>query len=62
MMGLFLTMRERVRSLGGTLAIESPARCGTVLSVRVPLKACAGAFAESRTAGVLVLAAAGSAA
>ncbi|MCX7513465.1 sensor histidine kinase [Frateuria hangzhouensis] len=30
-------MRERVRALGGTLAIESPPRRGTVLSIRVPL-------------------------
>ena len=30
-------MRERVRALGGTLAIDSPARKGTALELRVPL-------------------------
>ena len=34
-------MRERVRALGGTLAIDSPARKGTVLELRVPLAAAA---------------------
>jgi two-component system sensor histidine kinase DesK len=29
-------MRERVRALGGTLAIDSPARRGTTLDVAVP--------------------------
>ncbi|HEX8777106.1 MAG TPA: sensor histidine kinase [Rhodanobacter sp.] len=32
-------MRERVRALGGTLAIASPARRGTTLGVDVPLRA-----------------------
>jgi two-component system sensor histidine kinase DesK len=32
-------MRERVRALGGTLAIDSPARHGTTLGVEVPLRA-----------------------
>ena len=32
-------MRERVRALGGTLAIDSPARRGTTLSIEVPLHA-----------------------
>jgi len=32
-------MRERVRALGGTLAIDSPARRGTTLDVEVPLRA-----------------------
>ncbi|MGN2242323.1 sensor histidine kinase [Frateuria sp. GZRR33] len=30
-------MRERVRALGGTLAIDSPPRHGTTLSIRVPV-------------------------
>jgi two-component system sensor histidine kinase DesK len=34
-------MRERVRALGGTLAIDSPPRKGTVLELRVPLSAAA---------------------
>jgi two-component system, NarL family, sensor histidine kinase DesK len=38
-------MRERVRALGGNLQIDSPARRGTVLIVRVPLEK------ESRAAG-----------
>jgi two-component system sensor histidine kinase DesK len=32
-------MRERVRALGGTLAIASPARGGTTLDIDVPLRA-----------------------
>jgi two-component system sensor histidine kinase DesK len=36
-------MRERVRALGGTLAIDSPPRKGTVLELRVPLSAAAAA-------------------
>ena len=32
-------MRERVRALGGTLAIDSPARRGTTLAIAVPLRA-----------------------
>ena len=32
-------MRERVRAMGGTLAIDSPARRGTTLAVEVPLRA-----------------------
>lgn len=32
-------MRERVRALGGTLAIHSPARRGTTLDIEVPLRA-----------------------
>jgi two-component system sensor histidine kinase DesK len=32
-------MRERVRALGGTLAIDSPARRGTTLDIAVPLRA-----------------------
>jgi len=32
-------MRERVRALGGTLAIDSPARRGTTLDVALPLRA-----------------------
>ncbi|MBD8871791.1 sensor histidine kinase [Rhodanobacter sp. DHB23] len=32
-------MRERVRAMGGTLAIASPARRGTTLDVEVPLRA-----------------------
>ncbi|MBD8899780.1 sensor histidine kinase [Rhodanobacter sp. DHG33] len=31
-------MRERVRALGGTLAIDSPARRGTTLDIQVPLR------------------------
>ena len=31
-------MRERVRALGGVLAIDSPARRGTQLDIRVPLR------------------------
>lgn len=31
-------MRERVRALGGTLAIDSPARRGTALDVAIPLQ------------------------
>lgn len=31
-------MRERVRALGGTLAIDSPARRGTTLDIEVPLR------------------------
>ncbi|GAB3783413.1 sensor histidine kinase [Dyella agri] len=31
-------MRERVRALGGTLAIDSPARRGTTLDVEVPVR------------------------
>jgi two-component system sensor histidine kinase DesK len=34
-------MRERVRELGGTLEIDSPARRGTRISIRVPLGASA---------------------
>ncbi|MDE2280628.1 MAG: sensor histidine kinase [Xanthomonadaceae bacterium] len=34
-------MRERVRALGGTLAIASPARRGTTLEVEVPLRTAA---------------------
>ncbi len=34
-------MRERVRALGGTLAIDSPPRRGTALELRVPLTAAA---------------------
>lgn len=33
------SMRERVRALGGTLAIDSPARRGTTLEVEVPVRA-----------------------
>ncbi|WP_431634057.1 sensor histidine kinase [Dyella sp. KULCS107] len=36
-------MRERVRALGGTLAIDSPPRKGTVLELRVPVAAAAAA-------------------
>jgi two-component system sensor histidine kinase DesK len=57
-------MRERVRALGGTLAIDSPPRRGTVLSIRVPLPAretiAAAAFAAHERTDVLP--AAGSAA
>ncbi|HET6434676.1 MAG TPA: sensor histidine kinase [Xanthomonadaceae bacterium] len=40
-------MRDRVRALGGTLAIESPRGQGTVLRVRVPLSSAAPAPAEA---------------
>jgi two-component system sensor histidine kinase DesK len=31
-------MRERINALGGSLQIDSPARKGTTLTVRVPLR------------------------
>jgi two-component system sensor histidine kinase DesK len=34
-------MRERVRALGGSLAIDSPLRRGTTLAISVPLPTCA---------------------
>jgi len=44
-------MRERVRALGGTLAIDSPARRGTTLDVALPLRAASRTAAtEARTA------------
>ncbi|KRE88455.1 histidine kinase [Frateuria sp. Soil773] len=39
-------MRERVRALGGTLAIDSPARRGTTLDIAVPLRGSARPVAE----------------
>ncbi|MDO1530157.1 sensor histidine kinase [Fulvimonas sp. R45] len=39
-------MRERVRALGGTLAIDSPARRGTTLDIAVPLRATRKPLAE----------------
>jgi two-component system sensor histidine kinase DesK len=38
-------MRERVRALGGTLAIDSPARRGTTLDIEVPLRVALQPFA-----------------
>lgn len=38
-------MRERVRALGGTLAIDSPARRGTTLDIDVPLRTASKAAA-----------------
>jgi len=35
-------MRERVRALGGSLAIDSPARRGTTLDIEVPLRVSSG--------------------
>ncbi|UGB39838.1 sensor histidine kinase [Frateuria soli] len=55
-------MRERVRALGGTLAIDSPPRHGTTLSIRVPVKAQAGVAAESRVTEASLFPATGSAA
>jgi len=55
-------MRERVRALGGTLAIDSPPRRGTVLSVRVPIAAPASAPVDAGDAGIAAFPAAGSAA
>jgi signal transduction histidine kinase len=34
-----ISMRERVRLVGGTIAIESKPLCGTTIHVRVPLNA-----------------------
>jgi two-component system sensor histidine kinase DesK len=55
-------MRERVRAVGGTLAIDSPLRRGTTLSVRVPMTAPASVSAEPDTMQIAVFPAAGNAA
>ena len=55
-------MRERVRALGGTLAIDSPLRRGTALSIRVPIVAPASAPVERGDTEVAVRQATGSAA
>ena len=46
-------MRERVRALGGTLAIDSPALPGTTLDVGVPLRAAPGPAAAGFASPVL---------
>lgn len=55
-------MRERVRALGGTLAIDSPPRHGTRLSIRVPVTARTSVPAENGVTGTVVVSATGSAA
>ena len=55
-------MRERVRALGGALAIDSPPRHGTTLSIRVPVATPANLPAASCPAESTLFPAAGSAA
>ncbi|HEX5305771.1 MAG TPA: hypothetical protein VFW82_06790 [Dyella sp.] len=43
-------MRERVRALGGTLAIDTPPLKGTALELRVPLAAAAALHAVGSAA------------
>ncbi len=40
-------MRERVRALGGTLAIDSPRGRGTRIEVQVPLRAASASAAST---------------
>lgn len=55
-------MRERVRALGGTLAIDSPPRRGTALSIRVPGAVSASVAAERDATATAAVPASGSAA
>jgi two-component system sensor histidine kinase DesK len=47
-------MRERVRALGGALAIDSPARRGTTLDIAVPLRAVRRPVAADRGRATLL--------